>query len=175
MTKKTTMKPKSAETDSLDLCSFHTADGRRCGMLRWKRNRHFCLFHARQEQQLLHIDYIGNELPTLSGWFQTATDLNFALGNLFEAVARNRIPPRHAAVLAYISQLIIQTLPQVKAETIRIEGEESWDANVQLALDAQYGDEDKKDAESGKDSEKDSAQDSAPVDSAPPAERDNSA
>src|SRR5271157_3003145 len=136
--KKTTVKLKTAEAESSQVCLFHSADGRRCGMLRWNRNRQFCLFHARQEQQLLHINYLGKEPATLSGWFQTATDLNFALGNLFDAVARNRVPPRNAAVLAYISQLLILTLPQVKAEAIRIEGQDSWDDNVQRTLDAQY-------------------------------------
>lgn len=141
MTKSTSKKSKSSNPDSATRCAFTFSDGRRCQMPRWKGSRHFCLFHGRQEQQLLNINYMGKKHPTLSTWFQTATDVNYALGNLFEAVARNQVPPRHAAVLAYIAQLIIQTLPQVEAEALRIEGQESWDDNVQRTLDAQYGEE----------------------------------
>jgi hypothetical protein len=167
MTKSTSKKRNSSQDDLPKRCAFAFSDGRRCRMPRWKGSRQFCLFHGRQEQQLLHVDYMGKKHPTLSTWFQTATDLNYALGNLFEAVARNRVPPRHAAVLAYISQLLIQTLPQVKAEAIRIEGQESWDENVKRTLDAQYGDEPEQDAESGSESQ----ENSAPVDPAPPADR----
>jgi hypothetical protein len=169
MTKKTTMKLKSAEAESSQVCLFHSADGRRCGMLRWNRNRRFCLFHARQEQQLLHLDYIGDKLPTISGKFRTALDVNCALGELYDAMAHNHVPPRNAAALAYIAQLIIQTLPQVKSEIIRYEGEEGWDATLHDTFDAQIKPEPEADPKSGSEPE----QSSEPADPAPENVREN--
>ncbi len=166
MTKKTTKKLKTVEAESAQVCLFHSADGRRCGMLRWKRNRQFCLFHARQEQQLLDLDYIGDDGPTLSGRFRTATDVNCALGELYEAMAHNRVPPRNAAALAYIAQLIIQTLPQVKSEAIRSEGEEWWDDELRETFDGQTKPEPEEDAKSGSEPE----QASEPADPAPEGE-----
>ncbi len=52
----------------------------------------------------------------LTGNFLTATDINFVLGKLFTALAQNRIPPRNAATLAYIGQLLLHSLHDVKTE-----------------------------------------------------------
>jgi hypothetical protein len=97
-------------------CHFETSDGRRCRML---RNGHptLCLFHARDELQILESQRLGSELSaSLTGRFMTATDINFVLGNLFAATAQNRIPPRNAAVLAYIGQIMLHSLPSLKDE-----------------------------------------------------------
>ncbi len=189
MTKTTSKKPNSSQDDSSKVCSFTFADGRHCQMLRWKGSRQFCLFHARQQQLLLHADFIGKQLPTLSGEFRTATDINHALGKLYDAVARNRVHPRNAAVLAYIAQLLMQTVPQVKSETIRAEGDASWDDTLHRTFDAQYDDEPEADtnSETGSEtetasplegvvvgeSEDSSVQDSSPSGPAPLALRNN--
>ena len=52
----------------------------------------------------------------LLGKFSTATDLNHALGQVFRSLAQDRIPPRNAAALGYLAQLLLQTLPGVKSE-----------------------------------------------------------
>jgi hypothetical protein len=36
--------------------------------------------------------------------------------NLYQLLAQNRISPRRAAVLAYISSLLLRTLPQIDAD-----------------------------------------------------------
>ena len=46
----------------------------------------------------------------------TATDINYALGKVFTAVAQNRIPVRTAHTLAYLGQLMLCTLPALKKE-----------------------------------------------------------
>jgi len=102
----------------------------------------YCVFHAHQAQQLLEADRIGKELTSFTGEFRTATDLNRALGNLFKAVAQNRIPPKNAAVLAYIGQLLSQTIPNSQKEITSVDGEYAVKNIIRSTLDladAEYG------------------------------------
>jgi hypothetical protein len=106
-----------APPPSPNRCQFETSDGRRCRMLRYNGHPTLCLFHAHDELQLLESQRLGAELSaTLTGQFMTATDINFVLGKLFTATAQNRIPPRNAAILAYIGQLMLHSLHHLKKE-----------------------------------------------------------
>jgi hypothetical protein len=105
------------QSPSPNRCQFETSDGRRCRMLRHNGHPSLCLFHARDEMQLLESQRLGAELSaSITGQFMTATDINFVLGKLFTATAQNRIPPRNAAILAYVAQLMLHSLPSVKKE-----------------------------------------------------------
>ncbi len=104
-------------TPSLNRCQFETSDGRRCRMLRHNGHPTLCLFHACDEMQLLESQRLGAEISaSITGEFMTSTDINFVLGKLFTALAQNRIPPRNAAILAYIGQLMLHSVPGVKRE-----------------------------------------------------------
>jgi len=103
-------------------------------MPRWNKHRTLCVFHARGEQQLLAADQAARQLVSLSGEFKTASDINHVLGKLFSLVAKNRIPPRDAVALAYIAQLLLQSLPHVRSEIKNVLGYRAWDATVQDAL-----------------------------------------
>ena len=108
-------------------CQFETSDGRRCRMLRHNGHPTLCLFHARDEMQLLESQRLGSEIASsISGDFMTATDINFVLGKLFTALAQNRIPPRNAAILAYIGQLMLHSVPSVKKEYPFVYEYETW-------------------------------------------------
>ncbi len=48
--------------------------------------------------------------------FRTATSINHVLGKLLVLLATDRIPPRKAAVIAYICQLLLQSLNETKRE-----------------------------------------------------------
>jgi hypothetical protein len=48
--------------------------------------------------------------------FHTAAGINHALGRLFVLLAANRLPARNAGTLAYVCQLMLQSLPGVKDE-----------------------------------------------------------
>ena len=114
-------KPKSSRSrianDESGLCQFAFADGRTCRMLRHPDHPALCVFHARAERQLLESDRLGSELAaSLTGGFMTATDINFVLGKLFKAIARNRVQPRVAANLAFVSKLLLQSLDKLKDE-----------------------------------------------------------
>jgi hypothetical protein len=129
-----TKKP-AAKKYSGPKCRFQFSDTRSCSMPRLRRHKMYCVFHAHQAQQLVDADRIGKELTSFTGEFRTATDLNRALGNLFKAVAQNRIPPKNAAVLAYIGQLLCQTIPKSQEEITSVEGEDAVDNLIRGTLD----------------------------------------
>jgi len=107
----------SGVKESPNRCAFETSDGRRCRMLRHRDHPSLCLFHARDEMQLLESTRLGSELSSsISGNFLTATDVNFVLGKLFKALAQKRISHRDAATLAYIGQLMLASHHHVKQE-----------------------------------------------------------
>ena len=98
-------------------CQFQFSDGRHCRMLRSPAHPSFCLFHAKQELQRLESQRLGDEISvSLNGDFLTATDINHVLRKLFTAVAQDRIPPRKAAILTYLGQVLLSSLAHVKKE-----------------------------------------------------------
>ncbi len=102
---------------SIIRCQFQFSDGRNCRMLRTASHPSFCAFHAREDLQLIESQSLGTEISTpLNGDFLTATDINHVLGKLFTAVAQDRIPLRKAAVLTYLGQVMLSSLPHVKQE-----------------------------------------------------------
>jgi hypothetical protein len=123
-------------TSRPDLCQFPFSDGRTCRMPRWKKHGTLCVFHARGEHELLAADQAARRLVSLSGEFKTASDINHVLGQLFSLVAENRIPHRDASALTYIAQLLLHSLPHVRAEIKNTLGYKVWDATVQQALTA---------------------------------------
>lgn len=116
-------------------CLFSTSDARQCRMPRWEAHASLCLFHARQEQQLIDLDRVGAEFRSLPGEFKTAGGLNNALSKLLALVANNRIPPRSAATLAYIGQLLLRTLPGLKQEeTLAARDAVAWEETARRAF-----------------------------------------
>jgi hypothetical protein len=114
---RTSSRNRNAIKPAASLCKFPFADGRRCRMLRYPGHPHLCLFHARAELQQLEAARLGTELgQTLTGDFTTATDINHALGRLYTAIAQGRIPARTAATMAYVGQLLLQSVNGVKSE-----------------------------------------------------------
>ncbi len=116
-------------------CQHKTASGRRCRMLRMQADdASLCHQHRWQLQPETRPETVAAELLGPIQDFKTATAVNQALGRLFALVAGNRIAPRHAAVLAYIAQLLFNTLPYVKDETTRTEGYDAWEHALGQAL-----------------------------------------
>jgi hypothetical protein len=99
-------------------CNFQFADGRRCRMLRHP-HLELCLFHNRELLQLQSVQEIGAELLALGGNFQDPIALNFVLGKLFAHVATGRMHRRQASTLAYIAQLLLQTLDKKRYNIAR--------------------------------------------------------
>jgi len=84
--------------------------------------------------QLLESQRLGAEISaSITGEFMTSTDINFVLGKLFTALAQNRIPPRNAAILAYIGQLMLHSLRGVKREYPFTYNYETWNNMLEKA------------------------------------------
>jgi hypothetical protein len=121
------MTKKRSAPDHSHLCQFQFADGRKCRMLRREGHATFCVFHARAERQLLQSETLGPLLSkSPSGEFLTAADVNHVLGKLFAAIAEDRLPPRNAATLAFVGQLLLHSIPIVQNEIINARGANSW-------------------------------------------------
>ena len=110
------MTQKRSKSNGFDLCQFQFSDGRKCKMLRDQSHPALCPIHARQEFQCLEAGRIGAELASLSGEFKTTSDVNHVLGKVFSLLAHGRIPRRKAIALAYIGQLLLQSIPGTRSE-----------------------------------------------------------
>jgi hypothetical protein len=85
-------------------------------MSRKKGHPSLCIFHAREEQQLIESDKLAAEFASLSGKLNTITDINHVLGKVFTALAEKRISHQAAATFGYLGQLLLQSIPGVKSE-----------------------------------------------------------
>jgi hypothetical protein len=124
--------------DQSKLCQLSFADGRQCRMFRHESHASLCLVHAREEQQLLAQDEIGQELESISGEFRTTTDINHVVGKLFKLVAAGRIPARRAENLSYLAQLLLYSQKDIRYETnlAHRPGVQPWQETVRAAYPA---------------------------------------
>jgi hypothetical protein len=79
----------------------------------------FCSEHARQEethQQTPDPETLAAELLGGIEHFATADAVNHFLGNLVKQLARKRIARRDAIALAYLCQLLLNSLPPMWKE-----------------------------------------------------------
>src|SRR5205807_8200777 len=101
-------------------CQHSADDGRRFRMPRENDDSSLCLDHWQREQQhyagSVDAETLAAELLGSFKDFKTTTAVNHALGKLFALLAKNLIPVRNAAVLAYIGQLLLHSLSGVKNE-----------------------------------------------------------
>ena len=102
--------------DIFNLCQFTFANGRMCGLPAHPKHDGLCLVHARRSKPEPREDNLAAELASPAGDFITQIDINHVLGNLFQALASNRITPRRAGTLAYIGCLLSQTQFAAKKE-----------------------------------------------------------
>jgi hypothetical protein len=84
-------------------------------MLRHRSSDELCLFHHREFTHLKFAEDLGAELVSLGGQFQNHININLVLGKIFAAVATGRMHRRDASTLAYIAQLLLQTIADKKS------------------------------------------------------------
>jgi hypothetical protein len=110
------MKPQTANSVVQSArCSHRDPKGRQCRTLALDRRSGLCPRHLAEQQRELAADHFQH-LTTRCQFFQTAQGINYSLLNLYQLLAQNRISPRRAAVLAYISSLLLRTLPAITAD-----------------------------------------------------------
>src|SRR5258708_4529536 len=102
---------KSDSTDSnSNKCLRQFSDGRSCRMLRKNGHPTLCIFHAREEQQLLESDKLA-------------------------AMAEKRISHQTAGTLGHVGQLLLQSIPAVKNEiNAAVRHPDAYDAMIRDSL-----------------------------------------
>jgi hypothetical protein len=100
-------------------CQHQFENGTRCRLLVLSADSAFCPRHARLGQNQPVEEELRAKL--LKNWqdFQTAQGINFALSNLYDPVAQNRISTRRAAVLAYIRSPLLCSLPAIDYDSTK--------------------------------------------------------
>src|ERR1700719_666101 len=107
------MKPKSPSSDfTPERCQHRTRAGRQCRSLVADANSSFCAAHAASEPAD-SADLVA-ALTREAYDFQRPQGVNNSLGVLYNLLAEGRICPRRASVLAYISSLLLRTLPAIE-------------------------------------------------------------
>ncbi len=107
--------PSSIAT--LPHCCYRAPSGRRCRLPIADPDLGLCLNHSLRRQKDRDVADLASALTGKSEEFQTAAGINHSLAELYVLLAQNRISPRRAAVLAYISNLLLRTLPAIEHES----------------------------------------------------------
>jgi hypothetical protein len=92
-------------------CQYRTATGRQCCSLAVDPDSSFCARHAASEPS--DSEDFSVALTQKACRFQNAQGINHSLGELYTLCAQGRISPRRASTLAYISSLLLRTLPAI--------------------------------------------------------------
>jgi hypothetical protein len=114
-----TSQPTDAPSDPV-LCSHVSPAGRRCRMLPAKNHPSLCAHHARKSRRRHQPDdeALAAELLDSIDDFTSASSVNLFLGNLVKQLARKRIRRRDAIALAYLSQLLLNSLAAMDKELL---------------------------------------------------------
>jgi hypothetical protein len=80
-----------------------------------------CQMHFDQQRRFEEDDLAAGQLLGPVEDLQTPAQINDALRRLFQLLARQRIPPRNAAILAYICQLLLTSLSVMERQNLRAE------------------------------------------------------
>ena len=107
-------------TDSLssdftpERCQYRTVTGRQCCLPIVDPNSSFCARHA--SSQPSESENFLAPLTARACRFQNAAGVNYSLSALYALLAQGRISSRRASALAYISSLLLRTLPAIDTD-----------------------------------------------------------
>jgi hypothetical protein len=137
------MKPQPANSVVVSVrCTHRTSGGRRCRLSVSDPRSVLCPQHRAEQLEAETADHHTHLIRNFHH-FQTAQGINNSLNNLYQLLAQNRISPRRAAVLSYISSLLLRTLPQIDSD--RAAG--IFDPSKPAPINAPLPDEDSEDSD----------------------------
>jgi hypothetical protein len=96
-------------------CQHRTAAGRQCRSLAGDPSSGFCPHHA----ETARAGDFRHVLTWQAAEFQNAQGINHSLAALYDLLAEGRISARRASVLAFISSLLLRTLPAIDYDNER--------------------------------------------------------
>jgi hypothetical protein len=97
-------------------CVHFYPNGRRCRLSVQAPNSHFCPAHTRLPQNEPDPAEIASTLTADLDDFTSAAQINNFLSRLLLLLAQDKISTRRAAVLAYITNQLLRTLPAIAKE-----------------------------------------------------------
>ena len=98
-------------------CTYSASDGRRCTSLTYPGHSFLCHQHLRKELDFAPpSEDVATDLLSSIQNFQSAAAINAALGKIFALLAAGRIKRQEAIAMAYICQLMLQSLKELKQE-----------------------------------------------------------
>jgi hypothetical protein len=96
-------------------CLFRSPSGRFCRLPIADRDSSLCYRHAFDQKKQSSADLL-QRLTTDCDDFTTAIGIHNSLSELYKILAADLITARRAAVLAYIANLLLRTIPIVHSE-----------------------------------------------------------
>ena len=99
-------------------CTYRFANGKRCRLSGSNIDSAFCPSHASLPENQREPADTAAFLTTDLKEFRSAIPINDFLARLLLLLAENKISPRRAAVLAYITNQLLRTLPPSTANSI---------------------------------------------------------
>lgn len=106
----------SASPSSPACCRYRTPTGRQCRQLVLSANEKFCPKHSAPQFLANPVGDFRKLLTTDADEFTTAMGIHNSLSELYKLLAADLISARRAAVLAYIANLLLRTIPVVHSE-----------------------------------------------------------
>jgi hypothetical protein len=107
-------KPVVAPIAPQSRCSHRfPASGHQCRLLAADPQSGLCAHHLAKKKALQKDADFFYPLMQRENRFQTAESINSSLNHLYDLLARDRISVRRASALAYISSLLLRTLPAI--------------------------------------------------------------
>lgn len=105
-------------------CRYRTPTGRRCRAKRSSPSSQLCAHHRAMAKKAPLDDIAADltaRLKDIRSSMQSAEGVHDSLAELYVLLAQDRVSPRRAAVLAYLSSLLLRTLPDEGADAPRTE------------------------------------------------------
>lgn len=116
------MQPQAANSNPLiDLsrCQHRFPSRRRCRLPVSDLRAGLCANHARELQQRELAD-LSSTLVGQMTKFDTYDDINDVLSRLLILISQDRVSPRRAAVIAYICNLLLRSVPYTQEQTPQV-------------------------------------------------------
>jgi hypothetical protein len=113
---KTKARKRAQNTDQStgNRCRYRTPTGRRCRAARSSPSSPHCAHHRAMAKKAPLDDIAADltaRLKDIRVSLQSAQGVHNSLAELYVLLAQDRVSPRRAAVLAYLSSLLLRTLP----------------------------------------------------------------
>jgi hypothetical protein len=112
--------PTGKPSPSQPRCAhFFPASGRQCRLFAADQQSGLCAHHlAKKKVREKDADFFF-PLMKQENRFQNAQAINTSLNHLYDLLARDRISARRASTLAYISSLLLRTLPAIDSDSAK--------------------------------------------------------